>query len=129
MIRSSFSESNGHDSSSFSVDTLYVNLTKAVKITLPYYNATGVNRNQTFTLPPLSLMFKVTSSEFDDPSNFVANFYPGASNYTFTRSGSSQFAAIRINISDWLGGGTSSGYLEMTGTIRVHFVDTYIPPA
>lgn len=123
-----WTESNGRDSSSSAVDTLNANLTKAITITLPYYNATGVYSNQTFTLPPLSLMFKVTSSEFNDPTTVEFKGWPGASNYTFVRSGLSQFASARITIPDWLGGGTRSTYLEVTGHVTLHFVDTYTPP-
>ena len=106
-------------------NTLWVNLTKAVTITLPYFNATGSNSNQTFTLPQMTLMFKATSGAFDDP--FVAPFvgYPGASNYTLTRSGSSEFADARVNIPDWLG---NSFRYEATGHVYWHVTDTITPP-
>ncbi len=110
-----WTESNGHKGASSAIDTLNANLTKAVTITLPYYNATGVNSNQTFTLPPLSLMFKVISSEFNDPFTVEFKGYPGASNYTFVRSGSSQFAAVRINIPDWLSADPLSAMSKQQG--------------
>jgi hypothetical protein len=127
-----WTELNGHKGASSAIDTLNANLTKAITITLPNYNATGVYSNQTFILPPLSLMFKATSSEFNDPMAFELKGYPGSSNYTFVRSGSSQFAAVRVTIPAWLSSvisGPSSGYLEATGHVYLHFVDTYTPPA
>jgi hypothetical protein len=118
--------SNGNDASSSSIDTLNVNLTKAVTVTLPYFNATGVNSNQTFTLPPLSLMFKAISNEFNDPTTIEFKGWPLASNYTWVRLGSSQFAAVRITIPTWFGGNL---FLEATGHVHMHFSETVTPPA
>jgi hypothetical protein len=109
--------------------TLWVNLTETVKITLPYFNATGVQSNQTFNLPPTSLMFKTTSDEFNLPWTTSFKGYKNASNYTWVREGAEQFAAVRVQIPEWLAGGGTRGYaLEETGSVRWHEVDTLTPP-
>ena len=105
--------------------TFWVNLTKSVKVTLPYFNATGTNTNQTFTLPPFSLMFKTTSDPFDGYFTVTLKNYRGASNYTLVRTGTTQFAGVRANIPDWLG---SSFRYEDTGHVYWHVTDTWTPP-
>jgi hypothetical protein len=125
-----WTESNGQDGSKSVVDQLMVNLNKAVTITLPFFNATGVNSNQTFILPPLSLIFKATSGEFDLPTTISYSGFSGASNYTQVRTGAEQFAGVRVSIPSWLSIGATSQYtLSETGIVRLNFVDTYIPQA
>jgi hypothetical protein len=112
-------------------DTLMVNLTKPITVTLPYFqvatnpDGSEVEINQTFTLPPMTLMFKATSDAFNDPFAVSLNFYPGSSNYTLVRTGESQFAGARVDITDWLGFGFR---YEGTGHVYWHETDTYIPP-
>ena len=127
-----WTETNGQDGSKSIVDQLMVNLNKAVTITIPFFNATGVNSNQTFTLPPLSLIFKATSGEFDLPQTIQYSGWSGASNYTQAITGAEQFAGVRVSIPSWLnlGSAVASQYsLSVTGIVRLNFVDTFIPPS
>ena len=110
--------------------TFWVNLTTSVKVTLPYFNATGVNSNQTFTLPSMTLMYKSISDEFTLPWSTTFTGYKYSSNYTWTREGSQQFAAVRVHIPDWLSGGGARDYaLDVTGAVRWHTVETLTPPS
>jgi hypothetical protein len=102
-------------------DTFWVNLTKPIPITL---NNPG-NTLSNFILPPMTLMFKATSDSFDDPFKVSLNYYPGASGYTLTRTGMSQFAGVRVDIPDWLGGGFR---YEGTGHVYWRVTDTWTPP-
>ena len=124
-----WTESNGQDGSHSVVDQLMVNLNKAVTITLPFFNATGVNSNQTFVLPPLSLIFKATSGEFDLPQTIPYSGFSGASNYTQVITGAEQFAGVRVSIPSWLAIGGGQYTLSETGIVRLNFVDTFIPPS
>ncbi len=120
-----WTESEHHQSSTF-----WVNLTTTVKVTLPYFNATGVNSNQTFNLPPTTLMYKTISDEFELPWTTLFTGYINSSNYTWVREGAEQFAAVYIQIPEWLaGGGIRRGYaFEETGSVRWHMVETLTPP-
>ena len=127
-----WTETNGQDGSKSVVDQLMVNLNKAVTITLPYFNATGVNSNQTFTLPPISLIFKATSSEFDLPQTIQYSGWSGASNVTQVITGPEQFAGVRVSIPSWLSLGSAVANpftLSETGIVRFSLKDTYIPQA
>ena len=107
-------------------ETLWVNLTKSVKATLPYFNVSGVNSNQTFTLPPMSMFYKGTSDDIDYPPLTIAfRSYPGASQYTLVRTGTAQFAGVHVRIPEWLG---AQYPLDVTGNIWWRATDTYTPP-
>jgi hypothetical protein len=108
--------------------TLWANLTKEVTVTLPAYNGTGAFSNETFILPPMSLMFKGISGEFDDPVTVEFKGYRYASNYTLERSGNSQFAGVRVNIPDWLAGSHRMYPLDVTGAVRWRSVEVFTPP-
>lgn len=124
-----WTETNEQDSSHSIVDQLMVNLNKAVTITLPFFNATGVNSNQTFILPPLNLIFKASSGEFDLPQTISYSGFSGASNYTQVITGAEQFAGVRVSIPSWLAFGGGQYTLSETGIVRLNFVDTFIPPS
>jgi hypothetical protein len=110
-------------------NTFWVNLTTTVKVTLPYFNATGVNSNQTFNMPPTTLMYKTTSDEFVLPWTTSFTGYKNSSNYTWVREGAEQFAAVRIHIPAWLAGaGPRDWTLDTTGSVRWNEVDTLTPP-
>ncbi len=125
-----FFGSNNHQSG----DTFWVNLTKPVQIKLPQFlvgrtsNGVPIYSNQSFTLPPMSLMFKPISDSFDDSFKMDLKWYPGASGYTFTRHGSSVFAAARVVIPNWIGAKVSD-YIEGTGHIDWALIDTFTPPS
>jgi hypothetical protein len=107
-------------------ETLKVNLASTVKVTLPFFNATGEFSDQTFSLPPLTLLFKATSDEIvEDPLTINLEGYPGASNFTIVRRGTTQFAGVRVRIPEWLSVEYS---LFETGIVSWHNTDTYNPP-
>jgi len=116
-----------------SSDTLWINLTKSIKVTLPYFsigrypNGSAINSNQTFTLPPMTMMFKATSDPFDESFKIELKWYPGASGYTLIRTGSSTFAGARVKIPNWIGAKDSDTY-EETGLVYWRVTDTLTPP-
>lgn len=114
-------------------DTLWVNLTKSVTVSLPsfstgrYPNGTAINTNQTFVLPPMTLMFKATSSPFDYSYKIPMSGYPGASGYTLTRSGAATFAGVLVYIPNWIGAKISDN-IDTTGHVYWRVTDTITPP-
>jgi hypothetical protein len=105
--------------------TYWVNLTTAVTVRLPYFNATGVYTNQTFVLPALTMMFKATSDSFQADQFISMTGYPRASDYTLTRSGEANFAGVSVSIPDWMGAGYSD---DVTGRIYWRELDLVSAP-
>jgi len=103
---------------------LRAELTKAVKITLPYYNASGLYSNQTFNLPPLTLMFRGIGDPFEAEGTINWKGYPQASNYTEVHKSMTTPAWVCVHIPNWLG----MFQLEVTGHIGYRFTYTFIPP-
>jgi hypothetical protein len=114
-------------------DTLWVNLTKSVTVSLPsfstgrYPNGTAINTNQTFVLPPMTLMFKATSSPFDNSYKMQMVGYPGASGFTLTQSGSATFAGVLVSIPNWIGAKITDN-MDATGHVSWRLTDTITPP-
>jgi hypothetical protein len=102
-----------------------VNLTKAVTITLPYYNASGTRSNQTFILPPTTLMFRGLGNDFKEELSALLTGYPNSSNYTIVESKMTAPAWVRVSVPDWLG----RNPFEVTGNIGWRLTQTFIPPS
>jgi hypothetical protein len=109
-------------------DVIMANLTKTVKIQLPFnlmvgtpYAAFG---NQTFNLPPLTLMFRPTAHSFEWKETTVLA-KPPFSGYTINLESQMSPAWVKADIPTWVKG----AWLECSGHICTHIVQTGIPPA
>jgi hypothetical protein len=118
-------DENGRCVWTSSEGTLMVNLTKAVTITLPYYNASGTRSNQTFILPPTTLMFRGLGNDFKEELSALLTGYPNSSNYTIVESKMTAPAWVRVSVPDWLG----RNPFEVTGNIGWRLTQTFIPPS
>jgi hypothetical protein len=107
---------------------IIANLTTTVKITLPFNLMVGTPYatwgNQTFNLPPLTLMFRPTAQSFDfKESTLLAK--PPFSGYTLDIKSHMSPAWVKADIPTWVKG----AWLECSGHICTDLVQTAIPPA
>jgi hypothetical protein len=107
---------------------IIANLTTTVKITLPFnlrvgnpYVAWG---NLTFNLPPLTLMFRPTAPSFKNEETTVLAPSP-LSGYTINLKSQMSPAWVKADIPTWV----KQAWLECSGHICTHIVQTGIPPA
>jgi hypothetical protein len=110
-------------------DVIMANLTTTVKITLPFnlmagspYVAWG---NQTFNLPPLTLMFRPIAHNFKNEESVTLAPHPPLSGYTITVKSQMSPAWVKAEIPTWIKGAS----LECSGHICTHIVQQGIPPA
>jgi len=109
-------------------DTLWINLTKPVKITLPaVLNPATVSLvfvDQSFTVPPMTIDVKSTSDPWDGYYKAQLNVSPVLSQYTWEWTGMAEYAAARTVIRAW-----SLGYWPInTGFVYWRGTFTYTPP-
>lgn len=114
-----------------SSNTFIVNLTKSVKISLPWnthpvFSSWG---NQSFTLPPMTLVFHETGDPFykeeiEVQQNLPPPF-PPYSGYTMKTKVWFTPSWVEVSIPSWIRYAT----LDVTGRTGNHGTATYIPPA
>jgi hypothetical protein len=108
-------------------NVLTANLTKAINIKLPFnllplpYSLWG---NLSFTLPPMTLMFRGIDEPFRDEHTYYFLPTPPFSGYTWKEERFLVPAWVKVEIPAWLG----SSYFEVVGHIAKHQTTTYIPP-
>jgi hypothetical protein len=110
-------------------EVIMVNLTTTVKITLPFNLMIGtpyaVWGNQTFSLPPMTLMFRPTAHGFEWEESTVLVPHPPFSGYTIKLNSLMSPAWVKVDIPTWIKG----SWLECSGHICTHIVQIGIPPA
>lgn len=108
-------------------NVLTVNLTKAINIKLPFnllplpYSSWG---NLSFTLPPMTLMFRGIDEPFRDEKTYSFLPKPPLSGYTWKEERLLVPAWVEVEIPAWLGGHT----FDFVGRIGKHQTNTFIPP-
>jgi hypothetical protein len=108
-------------------NVLTANLTKAVYISLqfnllpPPYSSWG---NLSFTLPPMTLMFRGIDEPFKDERTYYLLPKPPLSGYTWKEERLLVPAWVKVEIPAWLG----TLYFEAVGHIAKHQTQTFIPP-
>jgi len=108
-------------------NVLTANLTKALYISLPFnlmpppYSLFG---NLSFTLPPMTLMFRGIDEPFRDEKTYYFLPTPPLSGYTWKEERLLVPAWVKVEIPAWLG----STYFEVVGHIAKHQTSTFIPP-
>ncbi len=110
-------------------DVLFANLTKSMKITLPFnlmvgtpYAAWG---NLTFTLPPLTLTFRPIAKGFHFEESLTLLPHPPLSGYSIEVTSWQTPAWVTAEIPSWL----RTAWLEASGHICTHLTSTFTPPA
>lgn len=105
---------------------IIANLTTPVTITLPFNLMNGTNYaawgNQTFTLPPLTLIFHPIAPPV--PLHEAVYLAPPFSGYTIDTTSLMSPAWVRADIPLWVKG----AWLECSGHICTEVVQTGIPP-
>jgi hypothetical protein len=108
-------------------DVLTANLTKAINIKLPFnllplpYSSWG---NLSFTLPPMTLMFRGIDEPFRDEKTYSFLPKPPLSGYTWKEERLLIPAWVKVEIPAWLSGHT----FDFVGHIGKHQTSTFIPP-
>lgn len=109
-------------------DILMANLTTTVKITLPFNLMVGTPYatwgNQTFNLPPITLMFRPIAHGFHWEESATLT-KPPLSGYTMTVKSTMNPAWVKVDIPAWV----KAVWLEVSGHICTHITQTGIPPA
>jgi hypothetical protein len=109
-------------------DVLTANLTKAINIKLPFnllpqpYSSWG---NLSFTLPPMTLMFRGIDEPFRDETTYYLLPKPPLSGYAWKEERLLVPAWVKVEIPAWLGGHA----FDLVGHIGKHQTSTFIPPA
>jgi len=109
-------------------EIIMANLTTTVKITLPFNLMLGTPYapwgNQTFNLPPLTLMFRPTAHEFKNEESITLAPHPPLSGYTINVKSQMSPAWVKVDIPTWVKG----AWLECSGHICTHIIQTGTPP-
>jgi hypothetical protein len=109
-------------------DTIIANLTKSVKITLPFNLVPSPSistwGNLTFILPPMTLTFRPTAHGFHFEETTVLAPSPPLSGYTLKINSWQSPAWVTAEIPAW----SRSFAWEFSGHICTHLTSTYIPP-
>ena len=110
-------------------DVIIANLSATVKITLPFNLMVGTPYatwgNQTFNLPPMTLMFRTIAHGFQFQESTALVPSPPLSGYTINITSWMSPAWVKADIPTWVRG----AWLECSGHICTHIIQTGIPPA
>jgi hypothetical protein len=107
-------------------DVIMANLTKAVTITLDFTKIAALAAwgDQTFVLPPMTLMFRPIARDFANEESVTLIPSPPYSGWTMTVKSRMSPAWVKAQIPLWVKG----GWIECSGHICTHLVQTGIPP-
>jgi hypothetical protein len=110
-------------------DVIMANLTMPVKITLPFNVMIGSPYatwgDQTFILPPMTLMFRPIAHGFDNHESLTLLPHPPLSGYTVDVKSWMSPAWVQASIPLWVKG----AWIECSGHVCTHLTQTAIPPA
>jgi hypothetical protein len=107
---------------------IVANLTTPVTITLPFNLMNGTLYapwgNQTFILPPLTMVFCPTAPAFPFEELFSLTPSPPLSGYAVNLTSWMSPAWVKVDIPMWV----KAGWLECTGHICTHIIQIGTPP-